>query len=130
MQDQTPPAAPPGLPTSLEVDEKGYPNEAIIEQIARANSVGTGGRWMVDVFPKLAASIPYGKCFVSNDVYVKGERWTRITFQTEGWGGCEDFVGAVVGNSALRVRYFDAEDWEPGGRYSFCVPQSDLDVTR
>ena len=124
--EHTPPATHQ-LPTSLEVDENDYPDDAILEQIATANSIGVGGRWLVNVFPELAASIGgYGKCSVEDDVDVIGKPIKRITFHTQGWSGCEDFIEAVLRNTMLRVMFY--ESWRRGGQFTFCVPQADLDA--
>lgn len=98
------------LPDTLNCDAAPYPDDAILEQIRTADSVET-------TFPKLAAELaPYSLCELSDD-----DEYHIITFVTGGWSGCEDFIGAVLGNMMLRVMYYSA--WKRGGWHEFRVPR-------
>ena len=37
------------LPDNLNIDDDGYPDEAVLDQIRAADTIGTGARWMVEV---------------------------------------------------------------------------------
>jgi hypothetical protein len=103
------------LPTTLNVDADGYPDDAALEQIRTADATATGARWMVETFPKLAAELaPYGQCGLSEN---DDEHF--ITFVTLGWSGCEDFIAAVLGNGMLRGPYYSA--WRRTGWHEFRV---------
>lgn len=112
------------LPDTLDVDDDGYPDEARLAEISAADAVEDGARWMVETFPKLAASLGYGHVDVT-DVF--GEPEKRIEFSTGGWSGCEDFIAAVLQNTMLNAMYYHS--WQRGGHHEFRVPLSALKET-
>jgi hypothetical protein len=107
------------LPDDLNIDDDGYPDEAVLEQIRTADTIGTGARWMVETFPRLAETLPCSTCEVEDVQNIIGRPAKRIHFSTGGWSGCESFVEAVLGNVMLRVMYFYA--WRRGGHHMFEV---------
>lgn len=111
------------LPDTLNLDENGYPSDERLKQISETPAIEDGARWMVDVFPSLANSMsPFGVCEVVDECNSFDEPVKRIEFYTQGWSGCEDFIGAVLANTMLRMMYYEA--WRRGGHHTFVVTQN------
>jgi hypothetical protein len=108
----------------IEIDEDGYPDEASLQAIRTANLGREGGRWLAEELTKAYALIPYGKCAITdidNDFYGPCK---EIRLVTGGWSGCEELIGAILNNPALRSLYY--AKWERGGAFTFVVPTKEL----
>ncbi len=114
-----------GLPDTLDVDDDGYPDDARLEQIRTADSVGTGGRWLIETFPELAKSLGYASCEVTDGLDILDHPEKRITFSTGGWSGCEDFIAAVLGNLMINMMFYYS--WQRGGHYELRVRSEDCE---
>lgn len=109
------------LPDALDIDDDGYPSEDRLQQIREGDGAKNGATWLVEIFPRLAASLPYAYCSVEDGTDFLEEPETRIKFSTGGWSGCEDFIEAVLGNITIAALYYHS--WERGGHYEFRVPK-------
>ena len=107
---------------SLEIDESGYPSDNTILFIKCLNfdSHEEAKRFMRNDFVRLARELPYATVSSEKlDDDLDGKQM-EIVFTTGGWSGCEDFIGAVLGNPILRILFY--YQWNRGGRYVFRVP--------
>lgn len=113
----------PPLPTTLDCDAGPYPSDERLNEIPLGDATA---RWMVDVFPKLAAELkPFGHCMVSDGTGTMREPVKIIEFSTGGWSGCESFIDAVLGNAVIHLTYYAM--WRRGGHYTFTVSASQLE---
>jgi hypothetical protein len=114
------------FPDDLDVDNDGYPNDEVIDQICKADDISHAARWLVETFPKLVESIPYGYVNVEDDADDFGSPMKVVKYSTGGWSGQEAFINAVE-SSMLGVLYLYS--WQRGGHYTFRVPVSHLKVS-
>ena len=111
------------MPENLDMDDDGYPSDAVLDLIRDAKPKDGGASWLVRTFPLLAASVPCCDCTVTKVADMFGEA-TRIEFTTGGWSGAEDLVGAVIGNPMLRLLFY--AEWRRGGFHAFEIPDTRL----
>jgi hypothetical protein len=102
------------------IDTYGFPTEASVEAIRDADYSGRGGRWLCEVFPKLARLTPYASIDVTDAEDERGRPCKKVIVATQGWSGAEALVGAVLSNPLLNALYY--AKWERGGRHTFLIP--------
>jgi hypothetical protein len=107
------------LPTTLELDEYGYPHDEWLASIRDARpAMADAAQWMRETLPDLVSKVGYGR--VTMDFFPQAEHSVyELRIATGGWSGMEDLMDAITGN--WRLMYF----WESthrGGLYVFRVP--------
>lgn len=107
------------LPTSLELDQYGYPPEEWLASIRDARpTMAEAAQWMRETLPDLVANVGYGR--VTMDFFPQAQHSVHeLRIATGGWSGMEDLMSAVMGNIAL-VYYWQST--HRGGLYVFQVP--------
>lgn len=103
---------------SLELDEHGYPDEAVLKRIKKLD-IHQADEFMRKDFADLASTLPCSRVWVEkvqDDVF--GEV-TEMRFATGGWSGCESFVEACLANVFIRAMFYHA--WQRGGLHTFRI---------
>ena len=107
------------LPTTLELDEYGYPPDEWLASIRDARpTMAEAAQWMRETLPDLVGKVGYGR--VAFDTYSTPTGPVHeLRIATGGWSGMEDFLSAVMSNVALAYYW---QSTHRGGLYVFQVP--------
>ena len=107
------------LPTTLELDEYGYPPDEWLASIRDARpTMAEAAQWMRETLPDLVDTVGYGR--VTVEFFPQAEHSAHeLRIATGGWSGMEDLMSAVMSNIAL-VYYWQST--HRGGLYVFQMP--------
>jgi len=107
------------FPRDLDVDDNGYPNDDMLDQLQKTDNVKDAASWLLNIFPKLVRSMPFGHLEISDGSDDFGNPIKIVSYSTGGWSGQEDLITAVE-KSIIGILYLYS--WRRGGHYVFHVP--------